>query len=460
MNCWFILKASNYRPRTLIVVSNAFHLRSVIESELLLGMKESFEIFLALERSLSLKSRIAEVEVSYFSTSRINQYITGLIMDSGTWKFRHLSSSFRYRIKRRLKGDVSFNKLNALRKIKFLLRIVKNLAKYLFLGNTLSNYILRQTNVLLQKREHGIVEILATTKPDIVLIWSQTLDPASSAFMYNSKNLSIPNFLVADNWDNLFSKTVFPILPDFVGCYGEQSANFGSKLHAIPRDKFFELGSARFDVYRKLPVFESRSQIIFAGSSMPEDDARILMLMDQVRIEISIRGSNQSLTWRYRPHPAPQHKVNVYAQTFPNFEFTNRTSINSEIQWPSLYDSAVELANTRVAICMPTSYLLEALACEVPVIIPVFSNMIGLTSSKTLMSSLAHLKDLNNLPGVYIARSRSEFKEQLIQLIVTDLRVKPARELDFFINWTHKSFLENLMDAIFEITGQEGYSQD
>ena len=417
-------------------------------------MNESFEIVLALERVLSSKSVNPKVKVIYFSTSRVNQYISSLIMDSGTWRFRHLSSSFRYRIKRRLMGDISFNKLDTLRKIKFFLRITKNLTKYLLLGNHLSNYILRLINEFLQKREREIVEIIRTENPHIVLIWSQTLDPASSAFIYNSKNVSIPNLLIADNWDNLFSKTVFPISPDFVGCYGEQSADFGSKLHAIPRDRFVELGSARFDVYRRLPKVESRRLVIFAGSSMPEDDEKILKLIDQVKVGTLTHGANQNLAWRYRPHPAPQHTISNFADSFPSFEFTNHFNLTGEIQWPSLDASAVELANTRVAICMPTSYLLEALACEVPVIIPVFTNMVGLTTSKALMSSLAHLKDLNKLPGVFIATTASEFKNQLTQLILKDSRIKPTKELDFFINWTQKSFLSNLADAIFNITNR------
>jgi hypothetical protein len=446
--------ASNYRPKTLIVVSNTFHLRSIIESELLTGMNESFEIILALDRALSSESQHPQVKEVYFSTSSVNQYISNLIMDSGTWKFRHLSSSFRYRIKRRLMGDISFNKLSSMRKVKFFLRYAKNLMKYLLLGNYLSNYILRFINEFLQKRECEIIEIMHAENPDIVLIWSQTLDAVSSAFICNSRSASIPNMLIADNWDNLFSKTVFPISPDFVGCYGEQSANFGSKLHDIPRDRFVELGSARFDVYRSLPRVESRRLVIFAGSSMPEDDEKILGLIDQVRAETSTQVDNQNLAWRYRPHPAPQHTIGNFADSFPGFEFTNHTNKTGEIRWPSLDASAIELANTRVAICMPTSYLLEALACEVPVIIPVFTNMVGLTTSKTLMSSLAHLKDLNKLPGVFIATSASEFNDQLTRLIVKDSRIKPTKELDFFINWTQSSFLNNLSDAIFKIANK------
>jgi hypothetical protein len=85
------------------------------------------------------------------------------------------------------------------------------------------------------------------------------------------------------------------------------------------------------------------------------------------------------------------------------------------------------------------------------VIIPVFESMVGLTSSKALMSSLAHLKDVKKLPGVFIATSPSEFKDQLSELISKDFRIKPTKELDFFVNWTQGTFLKNLTNAIFKI---------
>jgi len=450
--------ASNYRPKTLIVISNSFHLRSVVESGLLTRMDESVEIILALENSLSSNLPIFQARTLYFSTSRVNLFFSNLIMDSGTWKFRNLSSSFRYRIQRKLRGDVLFYKLKKTSKIKFPFRYTRNLLRYILLGNLLSNYMLKLIYELLQKREDEVTKILGDTNPDVVLIWSQTLDPVSSAFIYNSQKLSIPNLLVTDNWDNLFSKTVFPISPDYVGCFGVQSADFGSKLHGIPRERFFEIGSARFEVYRGLPQETPRSLILFAGSSMPEDDENILRIIDAVRVEKADEGNPEELYWRYRRHPAPQHTISNFESLFPNVEFTNRIKDARKIEWPSLQDSVTELTNTRVAICMPTSYLLEALVCEVPVIIPVFTNMYGLTSARALMESLAHLKNVDKLPGVHIATSPSEFKDHLAKLIAEDCRVKTTAELDYFIKWSGNSFSENLTATIFEITGPQQQS--
>ncbi len=238
------------RTKVLLVVSTSFHMRSVLDSGLLAGMSESFEIVLAIEKKLLPEFPPIEERMVYFSTSHLNHKITNLLMDSGTWKYRNRSSSFRYRIKRRLVGDISFNELSRVSKAKQPFRFAKNLASYFLLGNLLSNYLLRKLHRVAQEREYQTRNILIETKPDIVLIWSQTLDPASSSFIHHSREFALPHVLIADNWDNLFSKTVFPIKPDLVGCFGVQSAEFGSQLHDIPKNRFVVLGSARFDVYR------------------------------------------------------------------------------------------------------------------------------------------------------------------------------------------------------------------
>ena len=181
---------------------------------------------------------------------------------------------------------------------------------------------------------------------------------------------------------------------------------------------------------------------------MTEDDERIVRLIDEVRSQRVNIAESEELIWRYRPHPVPQYEVSDFQDQFPEFNFTNNRSSNNENVWPSLEDSVVELANTRVAVCMPTSYLLEALACEVPVIIPAFSNMHGLTSSRVLMDSLAHLKNLNELPGVYIATSAGDFKRQLSKIIASDSRIKLTDELDYLVKFSRTSFAENLISAI------------
>jgi hypothetical protein len=441
--------------KVLIVVSNSFHLRSVIDSGLLIELCSKFEVTLATSIELEQNLEPLNLKRSVFCSSPQNLKFTGYIMDSGTWRFRSKSSSFRYRIKRRLYGDTSHDNLNFIQRLKFKYRLMISLTRYFLLGNSLSYWTLKNIYRNLQKKEQSVARILKIQKPDLVIVWAQTLDPASSAFLYHSRRNSIPSLMIADNWDNLFSKTVFPISPNYVGCFGAQSADFGSKLHGIPRDHFLLVGSARFDVYRELSKMEDRKIILFAGSSMPEDDEKIVALIDEVRVQRKNVVEFDEFTWRYRPHPVPQYVVSNFHELFPGFDFTNNRSSSAEIAWPSLQDSATELANTRVAVCMPTSYLLEALACEVPVIIPAFSNMNGLTSSRMLMESLAHLKNINEIPGVFVATSEEDFKRQLSKLIDSDTRIQLSEKLDYFVKFSKTSFANNLISAISTVINEK-----
>ena len=344
------MRTAELPTKVLIVISNSFHLRSVIESGLLINLCSKFDVNLATSIELKQNLGILNLEHSAFHTSPRNSKFTSYIMDSGTWRYRAKSSSFRYRIKRRLYGDTSATNLNLISKVKFNYCVIKGLTKYILLGNGLSYRILRITYRYLQKREHSVAELIKNQKPDLVLVWAQSLDPVSSAFLYHSKSASIPSLMIADNWDNLFSKTVFPIFPDYVGCFGAQSADFGSNLHGIPRDRFLLTGSARFDVYREFTNVEVRKIVLFAGSSMPEDDEKIVRLIDEVRSQRVKIAESEELIWRYRPHPVPQYEVSDFQDQFPEFDFTNNRSSNNEIVWPSLEDSVVELANTRVAV--------------------------------------------------------------------------------------------------------------
>ena len=440
--------------KVLIVVSNSFHLRSVIDSGLLIELCSKFEVTLAISIELEQNLEPLNLKRIVFRTSPQNLKFTGYIMDSGTWRFRSKSSSFRYRIKRRLYGDTSPDNFDFIHMLKFKYHLMISLTKYFLLGNSLSYWTLKNIYKNLQKKEQSVASVLKIQMPDLVIVWAQTLDPATSAFLYHSRRNSIPSLMIADNWDNLFSKTVFPITPNYVGCFGAQSADFGSKLHGIPRDHFLLLGSARFDVYREFSKIEDRKIILFAGSSMPEDDEKIVTLIDEVRVERKHVAEFDEFTWRYRPHPVPQYAVSDFQDLFPSFDFTNNRSSSAEIAWPSLQDSVVELANTRVAVCMPTSYLLEALACGVPVIIPAFSNMNGLTSSRVLMESLAHLKSINDLPGVSVATSAEDFKRQLSKLIDSDSHIKISDKLDYFVEFSKTSFANNLIAAISTVLNE------
>jgi hypothetical protein len=128
-----------------------------------------------------------------------------------------------------------------------------------------------------------------------------------------------------------------------------------------------------------LPNVDFRKLVVFAGSSMPEDDKKILTLINRVREETPRQGTSQDLAWRYRPHPAPQHAVSDFADSFPDFEFTNHISLTDKIRWPSLDTSAVELAITNrrfnsnfawaaikdlITICQVTTQLITHCLCR------------------------------------------------------------------------------------------------
>jgi hypothetical protein len=81
--------------------------------------------------------------------------------------------------------------------------------------------------------------------------------------------------------------------------------------------------------------------------------------------------------------------------------------------------------------------------------------MNGLTSSRMLMESLAHLKNINEIPGVFVATSEEDFKRQLSKLIDSDTRIQLSEKLDYFVKFSKTSFANNLISAISTVINEK-----
>jgi hypothetical protein len=303
----------------------------------------------------------------------------------------------------------------------------------------------------------SLAGVFKEVKPDAVLIWSQSMEPASSSAVRSARQLNIPSILIADNWDNLFSKTVLVEKPDLVGCFGKQGAYFGAKLHGIPLENVVPLGSARFEIYREPEKFYGqRDTVLYVGSSIVAEDERVLRTLLKVKNDLEkAKGLKAALIWKYRPHPFPQKSDLDLAGVLKEFTGLQVEKINDPddgaTSWPKLSDSAAELSRTRIAVCMPSSYLLEVRINSLEVIVPAFEDNSEVTSCSTLLSSLEHLKGLSSLSGVTIASSEAEIESSLRDGIIAPNFPPPDQTLDWFVQWSGEGFGQNLINAVFRV---------
>lgn len=449
--------SSGKLPKITLVISDLFHARSAFETRLVEPLTESFDVVLICTTQVfeEYKEDLERFECRILEINPQIKNLSNRIMNAGAFKFKGRSSSFRYRIKRRIDDSERFidsripiNFIHSMRKIVIL-------SKLFIDGRILYQiYLLPRYRKFLESSSN-LREILQEIKPDAVVVWSQSMEPSSSSAVRISRQLRIPSILVADNWDNLFSKTVLVEKPDLVGCFGMQGAIFGSKLHEIPPENVIPLGSARFEIYREQKIsFEHRGIVLYAGSSIVSEDERVLRTMLKVKNELDF-ATRSALVWKYRPHPFPQKSSSDLSRIlneFTDLHIDNKSNTkNRSGSWPKLSDSVEELASTRIAVCMPTSYLLEVRINGAEVIVPAFEDNSEVTSCKTLLSSLEHLKGIESVTGVTMAGSEMELEASLRRGIINPSFPPPDETLDWFVQWSGEGFVQNLKAGIRKV---------
>jgi len=446
-------------PKIAIVVSNLFHARSVLETPLIHSLQDSFEVVVCCTQEVfeTYEEVLSQQEYRLFQIDKRAEILSNRIMNAGAFRYRNKSKSFRYRVTRRITEStrISKNRMSifSLEKFSKVLIWLKLFIDGLILYRI---YLIPRYRKILDSNSH-FLKILQEVNPSASVIWSQSMEPASSSAVRFSRELDIPTILIADNWDNLFSKTVLVEKPDLIGCFGMQGVEFGSKLHGIPARRIVALGSARFEIYRgQKKVLSNPDTILYAGSSMLSEDERVLKVLLKVKKQVENNGDlSANLIWKYRPHPFPQQSktnLEVFLEEFKDLQVERTDEITGSVQtWPRLTDSVAELARTRIAVCMPSSYLLEVRINAVKVIVPAFEDNSEMTSCKTLLSNLEHLNGLKELAGVNIASSEAEIESRLIEAIRNPEFPPPDPSLDWFVQWSGDGFAENLMTAIQRI---------
>ncbi len=449
-------ESSREFPKIAIVISNLFHARSVLETPLIQSLQDSFKVVVLCTEDVfeSNKEILSHQECRLFQIDERAEILSNRIMNAGAFRFKGRSKSFRYRVMRRMRESTRIREKQI-----SIFSLEKLSDAIIWLKLFIDGWILYQIYLIPMYRKtldlnSNFLRLFQEVDPAAAVIWSQSMEPSSSSAVRFSRALRIPSILIADNWDNLFSKTVLVEKPDFIGCFGMQGVEFGSRVHGVPPKNIIPLGSARFEIYRgQQEALKNRDTILYAGSSMLTEDERVLRVLLKVKEQIEKSKSySTDLIWKYRPHPFPQQsKTNLarILEKFHDLQVESMEEMKGDARsWPKLTDSMAELARTRIAVCMPSSYLLEVRINSIKVIVPAFEDSVEITSCKTLLANLEHLNGLRELEGVNIASSEGEIESRLIDGIRNPEFPPPGQSLDWFVQWSGAGFAENLRAAI------------
>ena len=441
------------KKRIGLFIGSDFHARSIVESGVLDALIIDYEvvIFTSLKIKMNFHARFSELNCVEFEVSRKVNKLFSQYLALGTARYMNRSNSFRFRIKRYILGDyyesrslltkfIWANK-SFLKALRIVIRIL--IGKSLFFKYKEKVYFNKLT------KQFNLSE-LQSLNFNIFISWSQNAEPSAIASILLGKRIEVPSMVVVDNWDNLSSKSIFPLEPNALICFGQQSVDFAHSIQKFKECKIYPIGSARFEIYRGLIEGSEKKeplQILYAGSSIAAEDLEILELFEYYYL-----SNNVNINFKYRRHPYPQGpelNLDDLHLKFPRL-FKPGQFLPSRVL-ESLEQTKEELRTTKILVAMPTTFLLEGVLCKIPTILISFDSKKVRTSSRMMIEELEHLKGIEEVQNISLVNNSIELFAALNRLSKSKNLIQDNSALDYFVNWESKSFPQKIIEAIEEI---------
>ena len=440
------------KKRIGLFIGSDFHARSIVESGVLDALIIDYKVvvFTSSKIRASFLTRFSDLNFIDFEVSRKVNKLFSQYLALGTARYMNRSNSFRFRIKRYVLGD--YYESNGV------------IAPFIWLSKSSFKALLVAIRILIGKspffRHKERVYFKGLTKQfnlseiellnfNILISWSQNAEPSAIASILLGKKIGIPSMVVVDNWDNLSSKSIFPLEPNALVCFGQQSVNFAHSIQKFNDCRIYPIGSARFEIYRRVVEGSEKiepRQILYAGSSIAAEDLEILELFENY-----YSTHNVDINFKYRRHPYPQGpdlKLEDLHLKFPRLFKPGQILPSKRLE--SLEQTKEELRATQILVAMPTTFLLEGVLCNIPTILISFESKKVRTSSRMMIKELEHLKGVENICNISLVNNSNELFAALNRLFMSRNLVQNNSELNYYINWEFKSFPQKFIEAIEE----------
>lgn len=338
----------------------------------------------------------------------------------------------------------------------FLVKLLSHLPANL-LGNLRVRLIPRALSSAIQRQ-------LREVNASIVVLPSMGHDRESLCALEVAKKLEIPSFYIADNWDNLSSKSVFPVPPDWVGAWGDQSRSHAIRIHGFEPNRVFSLGTARFSRHIELTEDLSSKQIqtqnfsaCVLGSSMSEGDLAILRSLEEVAKRIQ---ENEGITVaiKYRPNAA-QGNVTMGSIEREGFNFIDLDASAFDLltgtPLPNFLRSEEEflrmMAACDLVISGPTTALLDAYVLSKRVLVLATGPARNPESNFSQWLAFEHLVGIEALPNLRICFDLEHVYSELLDSIAKRCDqnvVEKDSAREFFLSHPLDEFSSRLRTAI------------
>jgi hypothetical protein len=245
----------------------------------------------------------------------------------------------------------------------------------------------------------------------LVLYVSSGFEPAAYHIPKISNTLGKPSLMIADNWDNMSSKTSLWELPSLVATWGPQSSSHAVKIQGFNSNQVHNLGTARFATYptirnSKIEPHFTFNYVLFVGTVLNFNEQVCLEIISQEILSKPKIYGNLKIV--YRPHPHAQKRKKVLE--FNNFEnvildpqiksiVENEFKSNYDINYlPSL------ISNAQLIVGGLTSVVVEASIFGKKFIGLAHREKFNTTSPHRVYAGYEHFKEIESLPNFFLCK--------------------------------------------------------
>jgi hypothetical protein len=424
---------NNLKRRVLLVLpGNSLQVWS--DTGIIQNMTRTCDLFILTwnqAKSTSIPTFKKEVQIKQISTP-IDSRITILLQEMSLIVYRSRSQSFQLMFERLLFGETLLSSLSikSLTELKIIIRRVFAAIKYLFYpGHRVISLIpginlitLNLLNWVFQRKDSHLLDQLSFC-PELLITPSSGVEPYVYELIRDAHKLKIKTAMVIHNWDNLTSKSVIVVKPDFITVMGNSSVEKARRIQMLDSTIILPAGLPRHNLLRQYKLSPKKSRppdssfvIKYLGFSSPHNE------IDLINAVVGLlKKINFPEPWRfiYRPHPARQarfresikidSRIIVHKSDSLQFQNFSKLPMIDEIYLNNLEEA-------DVIISTPTTMAIEAMLLNKIVLIDGTSDGTHRTSAGYALNRYEHLEDLRNIKNLMICKSAQEIVTAIVEL--------------------------------------------
>lgn len=326
------------------------------------------------------------------------------------------------------------------------------------------------------KMNLSLEKVLKKNKPDLVLFPISGYEGTAVDLVLLSKKYNFKTFFLTNGWDNLSSKGILLLLPDYIGVWGPQSLVHAFQIQGMKPEKCFLLGCARYESYfnkkAKSGKYFPFKYIVYAGTQTPHNEIKHLKSFER------LLEKNKKLKVKiiYRPHPnrgkrksedyfvQEEYKHIIIDPQVAKDYYENKKlglEMDTSQNFPKLDYNAGLLNHALFLISPLSSLIIEAGIMDVP------SLIIANKDDENPMSPAdhaqwTHFQGANEVPGWYIAKTIPEGEKLFLHMLkkfnfdnpkkryFRGVLSESIKKYLFFDHHTYSERLENVSKMILE----------